>query len=205
MSRIVTEIVSCENQIHQFFLNQKIGSLLKRSNITKEKGIAPVAVFRTLFTTVFTGKNLFRTLESSDRTCCMAKDTLYRFLNSVHANWRRLLLLLSSRMIGRQIEPLTGAATMKVLIVDDTLYRRNRSKRVELLSRVFDHIDKRYYRGFRMLVLGWSDGITFLPVLFSLLGSSKEKHCYVPSRSDIDRRTNGAKRRQEGRGVFQDG
>jgi hypothetical protein len=37
MSRIVTEIASCENQIHQFFLNQKIGSLLKRSNINKEK------------------------------------------------------------------------------------------------------------------------------------------------------------------------
>jgi len=185
MSRIVTEIVSCENQIHQFFLNQKIGILLKRSNINKEKGIAPVAVFRMLFTTVFTGKNLFRTLESPAGSCCMAKDTVYRFLNSVHANWRRLLLLLSSRMIGRQIEPLTGTATMKVLIVDDTLYRRNRSKRVELLSRVFDHIDKRYYRGFRTLVLEWSDGLTFLPVSFSLLGSSKEKHCYVLPRTDM--------------------
>jgi len=85
MSRIVPEIVSCENQIHQFFLNQKIGSLLKRSNINKEKGIAPVAVFRTLFTTVFTGKNLFRTLEFSDGTCRMAKDTVYRFLNSREA------------------------------------------------------------------------------------------------------------------------
>jgi DDE superfamily endonuclease len=198
MSSIVTEIASCENQIHQFFLNQKIGNLLKRSNINKEKGIAPVAVFRMLFTTVFTGKNLFCTLESSDGTCCMAKDTAYRFLNSVHANWRRLLLLLSSRMISQQIEPLTGVATMKVLIVDDTLYRRNRSKHVELLSRIFDHIDKRYYRGFRMLVLGWSDGLTFLPLSFSLLASSKEKHCYVPPRRDIDRRTNGAKRRQEG-------
>jgi len=198
MSRIVTEIASYENQIHQFFLNQKIGSLLKRSNINKEKGISPVAVFRMLFTLVFTGKNLFRALESHDESCCMAKDTAYRFLNSVHANWRRLLLLLSSRMIGRQLEPLTGATTMKVLIVDDTLYRRNRSEHVELLSRVYDHIDKRYYRGFRMLVLGWSDGLSFLPVSFALLGSSKEKHRYVPSRTDIDRRTNGAKRRQEG-------
>jgi len=198
MSRIVTEIASCENQIHQFFLNQKIGNLLKRSNINKEKGISPVAVFRMLFTLVFTGKNLFRTMESSDGISGMGKDTAYRFLNSVHANWRRLLLLLSSWMIGRQLEPLTGATTMKVLIVDDTLYRRNRSKHVELLSRVYDHIDKRYYRGFRMLVLGWSDGLTFLPVSFALLGSSKEKHRYVPSRTDIDLRTNGAKRRQEG-------
>jgi hypothetical protein len=33
---------------------------------------------------------------------------------------------------------------MKVLIADDTLYRRNRSKHVEMLSRVFDHTGKRY-------------------------------------------------------------
>jgi hypothetical protein len=197
MSQIVSDIVSCENQIHQFFLNQKIGSLLKRSNIDKEKGISPVAVFRVLVTLVFTGKNLYRTLEAGV-SCGMAKDTVYRFLNSVHTNWRRFLLLLSSRVISQEIEPLTGAANMKVLIADDTLYRRNRSKHVELLSRVFDHIDKRYYRGFRMLTLGWSDGISFLPVSCALLASSKEKHRLVPLRTDLDRRTNGAKRRREG-------
>ena len=197
MSRIVSDIVSCENQIHQFFLNQKIGSLLKRSNIDKEKGISPVAVFRVLVTLVFTGKNLFRTLEAGE-SCGMAKDTVYRFLNSVHTNWRRFLLLLSSRVICKELEPLTGTANMKVLIADDTLYRRNRSKYVELLSRVFDHIDKRYYRGFRMLTLGWSDGISFLPVSCALLASSKEKNRLVPLRTDLDHRTNGARRRREG-------
>jgi len=197
MSWIVSDIVSCENQIHQFFLNQKIGHLLKRSNIDKENGISPVAVFRVLCTLAFTGKNLFRTLEAGGN-CGMGKDTVYRFLNSVHTNWRRFLLLLSSRVINRELAPLTGAANMKVLIADDTLYRRNRSKHVELLSRVFDHTDNRYYRGFRMLTLGWSDGISFLPVSFSLWASSKEKNGLVPLRTDLDRRTNGAKRRREG-------
>jgi hypothetical protein len=197
MSRTVPEIVCCENQIHQFFLNQNIGSLLRRSNIDKEKGISPVTVFRVLVTLVFTGKNLYRTLESGG-SCGMAKDTVYRFLNSVHTNWRRFLLLLSSRVIRQELEPLTGAGNMKVLIADDTLYRRNRSKHVELLSRVFDHTDNRYYRGFRMLTLGWSDGISFLPVSCALLASSKEKNRLVPLRSDLDRRTNGAKRRREG-------
>jgi hypothetical protein len=78
MKHSVPEIVSCENQIHQFFQNQKIGNLLKRSNINKEKGIAPVAVLRVLFSLVFTGKNLFRTIEAGG-ICCMAKDTIYRF------------------------------------------------------------------------------------------------------------------------------
>ena len=98
MSQIVSNSVSCENEIHQFFRNQKIGNLLKRSNINKEKGISPVSVFRMLFALVFSGKNLFRTLETPDGTCGMAKDTVYRFLNSVHANWSRFLLLLSSRV-----------------------------------------------------------------------------------------------------------
>jgi len=197
MSQIVSDIVCCENQIHQFFQNQKIGSLLKRSNIDKQKGVSPVAVFRVLFTLIFTGKNLFRTIEAGG-SCGMGKDTVYRFLNSVHTNWRRFLLLLSSRVIRDELEPLTGTANMKVLIADDTLYRRNRSKHVELLSRVFDHTDNRYYRGFRMLTLGWSDGISFLPVSCALLASSKEKNRLVPSRTDLDRRTNGARRRREG-------
>ena len=101
-------------------------------------------------------------------------------------------------MIRDELEPLTDAANMKVLIADDTLYRRNRSKHVELLSRVFDHTDKRYDRGFRMLTLGWSDGSSFLPVSGALLASSKGKNRLVPSRMDIDRRTHGAKRRREG-------
>ena len=49
-----------------------------------------------------------------------------------------------------------------------------------------------------MLTMGWSDGISFLPVSCALLGSSKERNRLVPLRTDIDRRTNGAKRRREG-------
>ncbi len=56
MSQHISDIDYCENQIHQFYLNQNIGSLLKRSNISKEKGISSVAVFRVMFTLVFAGK-----------------------------------------------------------------------------------------------------------------------------------------------------
>jgi hypothetical protein len=33
----------------------------------------------------------------------MAKDTVYRFLNSVHTNWRRFLLLLLLRQLNMSI------------------------------------------------------------------------------------------------------
>ncbi len=72
------------------------------------------------------------------------------------------------------------------------LFPRNRSKKVELLSRMFDHCAHRYVKGFRMLTLGWSDGRSFLPLAFSLLGSAKEAP--VPARVVFVRnRTEGAR------------
>jgi hypothetical protein len=145
----------------------------------------------------FTGKNLYRLLESSDSPAGIGKDTAYRLLNSVTANWRRFLLLLSTRVIVQKLLPLTDDSTTKVLIADDTLYSRDRSKRVELLARVHDHNTGRYVRGFRMLTLGWSDGNSFVPMMLSMLSSGKEDNRLAPMRAGIDRRTNGYKRRQE--------
>ncbi|OPY57353.1 MAG: hypothetical protein A4E55_01750 [Pelotomaculum sp. PtaU1.Bin035] len=84
-----------------------------------------------------------------------------------------------------------------VLILDDSLYSRNRSKAVELLARVHDHVEHKYVRGFRMPTLGWSDGNTFLPIAFSLLSSENQRNrlCGIDPR--IDKRTIGYKRRME--------
>ena len=51
------------------------------------------------------------------------------------------------------------------------MFERNKSKNVELLSKVFDHTNSKFRRGFRLLTLGWSDGNTFLPVNSRLLSS----------------------------------
>ena len=48
--------------------------------------------------------------------------------------------------------------------IDDSMFSRNCSKKVELLARVYDHVSHSYVKGFRMLTLGWSDGNTFLPL-----------------------------------------
>jgi len=197
MHQIVAGIATVENRIHSFFHNHNLGQLMRQSNIRKEKGVCLDTLFQFLLSLAFTGKNLFRLLESSDSSVGIGKDTAYRLLNSVTANWRRFLLLLSTRIIAQRLLPLTDEATTKVLIVDDTLYSRDRSKRVELLARVHDHNTGRYTRGFRMLTLGWSDGNSFVPMMLSMLSSAKEKNRLAPMRDGIDKRTNGYKRRQE--------
>ena len=200
MNPSVAETATLENQINSFFYNHKLGDLLRQSNIRKDKGVSLDILFQFLLTMAFTGKNLFRLLSTPDTPDVpsgIGKDVVYRFLNCVSSNWRRFLLLLSARVIAQKLLPLTDDSTTKVLIADDTLYRRDRSKGVELLARIHDHNTKRYHRGFRMLTLGWSDGNSFVPMLFSLLSSAKEENRLAAMRTDLDKRTNGYKRRQE--------
>ena len=81
-----------------------------------------------------------------------------------------------------------------VLIIDDSMFERNRSKKVELLAKVYDHAKHTYKSGFRMLTLGWSDGSTFLPVN-SVLLSSENKRNRINEASAMDKGlpdTNGA-------------
>jgi hypothetical protein len=196
LDQILAETVSCQNQINSFFDTQRIALLLKQSNMVKQCGIAPVVVMRMIFSLVFTGKNLFRYLQADASGNEVGKDTVYRFLNSVNVNWRKFLHRLCVAVLNKKILPLTSIDTPKVFIVDDSLYNRNRSKNVELLARVHDHNDNRYYRGFRLLTLGWSDGSSYLPVSFSLLSSTNQKNRLSPM-VEVDKRTNGFKRRAE--------
>ena len=72
--------------INKFFSVNKIGILLKQCNFCKDKGFSCIKVFKFIFTLVFTGKNLFRTL-NSEESLEFKKDVIYRFLNSPHFNW----------------------------------------------------------------------------------------------------------------------
>lgn len=124
-----------------------------------------------------------------------AKDTVYRFMKMVQINWIRFTTILSSRIIKEAIVPLDSEERINVLILDDSMYERNRSKKVELLAKVFDHAKHAYKFGFRMLTLGWSDGTTFLPVNSVLLSTENKKN-RMNEADSVDKRTVGYRRRQ---------
>jgi len=183
--------------INRFFKDNKINSLLRQSNFRKERGFSCNLIFEFIFMLIFTGKNLFRTIDASNTKIDFSKDTIYRFLNSTKYNWRKFLLLLSSSIIKNKVNSLTSADRVNVLIIDDSFYSRVRSKSVELLANVFDHVDRKYKKGFRMLTLGWSDGSTFLPLAFTLLSSEKKKNRICSINDSVDKRSNGYKIREE--------
>lgn len=184
------------SRVSRFFKQAKIGTFLHQSNIRKEKGLSALVLVQFIFSLVLQGKNLYRTLESGRLSDAPAKDAVYDLLKRTTYNWRKFLVLVSTHLI-EYVRPLTSMDRDRVLILDDSTYDRNRSKAVELLSRVKDHATGKYVKGFRMLTLGWSDGATFLPLAFSLLSSKKASNRYQEINPAIDKRTVGYRRRKE--------
>lgn len=178
------------------FKELRILKHLRNAGITKFTGYSTIYMFQLIFGLVFTHKNWFQLLQSKKASDVPSKDTVYRFLNKSTFNWRRFLLSFVAYTIGK-VSMLTHHNRPKVFIIDDSSYDRNRSKKVELLARCFDHASQkmRFYKGFRMLTLGWSDGATFLPVDFSLLSSKKSQINGISK--TVDKRSSGYKRRIE--------
>ena len=140
--------------------------MLNKSGIVKTKGASPLELFTIVFNLAFIGKNFFEGVVRNKKVN-VGKDAVYNFLNSPRYNWRRFTIHLS-RKIYLIIKNLLDDSSEEVLIFDDSTYDRSRSKKVELLSRVYDHSSHKYLKGFRLLTLGWSDGNSFLGIDFAL-------------------------------------
>ncbi|KAI4443483.1 IS4 family transposase ISGur1 [Schaedlerella arabinosiphila] len=198
MNKSITQANQNDKQISKsikkFFKRFHISSALKASNAYKKKGIPVIEIFQYLFLLIFSNRSMYMSLITGRNTPGFAKDTVYRFMKMLQINWIRFTTLLASRIIRDAIVPLDSEDRANVLIIDDSMFERNRSKKVELLAKAYDHANHRYRFGFRMLTLGWSDGSSFLPVN-SILLSSENKKNRVNEAVKVDKRTAGYKRR----------
>ena len=68
-----------------------------------------------------------RFLNSKHKDQAVSKNTYYRFLNETSYNWSRFLLLLAAKVTSR-FDALTRPERVKVLVLDDSVVKRNRSK-----------------------------------------------------------------------------
>lgn len=187
--------IHINGKVHDFFDHFRIGTLLNQCGIQKRHGYSVRSLIETIFALPFLGKNFFRGIVTNEQSV-VGKDAAYDLLKASTYNWRRFLLILAVRIYGI-FSQLTDEQREDVLIIDDSTYDRSRSKKVELLSRVFDHSTGRYLRGFRMLTVSWSDGVSSLPLDFALLSSAKAKHRYQEETKSVDKRCCAHRRRQE--------
>ena len=124
-----------QNEFSYAIKELKLGKLLRQSNITKNCGIPAFEVFQFLLLLVFQGKNLFRFLNSKHKDQAVSKNTYYRFLNETSYNWKKFLSLLAAK-VTTAFRHLTRPERVTAFVLDDSVVKRNRSKKVELVGRM---------------------------------------------------------------------
>ena len=157
MNKSITQATQDDKQISKsikrFFTRFHVSSALKASNAYKKKGIPVTEIFQYLFLLIFSNRSMYMSLITGRNTPGFAKDSVYRFMKMIQINWIRFTTILSSRIIKDAIIPLDSKDRANVLIIDDSMFERNRSKKVELPAKVYDHAKHKYRLGFQMLTL----------------------------------------------------
>ena len=179
-----------------FFRRYQVSRILRAANAYKLRGIPVLSIFLLVFRMVFQQRSVYTQMHLQRTAMPFGKDTSYRFMNSCRIHWRRFTTELAAAIIHATLAPLTQADRINVLILDDSIYHRARSKKVELLARLYDHAKKEFSYGFRMLTLCWSDGNTLLPVSHTLLSTENTKNRLREASRKVDARSNGGKQRK---------
>jgi hypothetical protein len=175
-----------------------MNGLLRRFYAVKRKGVSAYATFMFIVGLVFTGRDLCGLLKTEPERAGFKKDVVYRFLNDPGIHWEQILSHTAYAVIP-ELKKKGAAAPVAANVIDDSPYYRDRSKKVEMLSVFYDHAEKRYYKGFDLLCLGWTDGETFAPVKAQVVAAGEESGLLEPSRAKKDKRTLATRRRADAR------
>ena len=144
--------------------------LKARVNSIKKRGYKGYDILLTLLLLPFYRAASVRALFFSgiERMTGAEKDVYYRFKNNPDINWRLLLVKLSRRfdkLAKEKGESPEGA--VKCFIADDTTLKKS-GRKIEFIGKVYDHAKQQMVLGFKMLLLGYWDGKTFIPLDYSL-------------------------------------
>ena len=186
------------------FINRfGIVKLLGDCGAYKEKGVPVRVILLYIFNLMFSPMSMYYQLKMGAFHEDFSKNTVYRFLGNIRMNWHLFMLRLSTIII-RHVVGLTEDKNYRyALLVDDTPLPKC-GKAMELVSRYFNHVTMGYDFGYRVLTLAWTDGVTTIPVRYSLLASSYDEKVRGRIRDDIDGCTLGARIRKLARTSMND-
>jgi len=96
------------------------------------------------------------------------KNPYYDLLGNEYVPWQVIFYLFAKRylvLVGRIVDH--TKKRIRALIFDDSLLGKSGIK-MEVVSRVHDHVTGRFILGYKLLVCGYWDGESFIPLDFSL-------------------------------------
>ncbi|HNY01281.1 MAG TPA: transposase [Bacteroidales bacterium] len=152
-------------EVFELFRNKKLDTFFVE---LKSKGAGFSELLLKLILMSVSQMTVFRCVKVSGSTNHGAKDAYYAVKNNPMIAWRTILIMMFHRFeyLTRQNKAVVHGL-IRCLIADDTTLPK-RGKRIEGISRVWDHVFHRSVLGFKGLFLALSDGKSFLPFDFSI-------------------------------------
>ena len=125
------------------------------------------------------------------------KDVYYRLLKNSRYNWRKLLLLTSTKLIGK-LHKLQKTTDIKVLIIDDTVEIK-KGKFIEgSCKNLWSNKEHKIVKGLNVVSLNYSDSHTDMMLDFSInYNKNQIVNC---DENNFHHKSNAYKRRVEGNG-----
>lgn len=207
MRKDVSEIKEVLDK-HKFSIDSIIAVIMKEFNIKsicwrvgakKEAGYSVTEVIALLIMLPLMLLKSIRSFYHSNYTniTSMKKDVIYRVLNNEKIPWRQLLYGVVKRF-QTLVNPEKQVADNSAFIIDDTADIRV-GRKIENISWVHDHTDHKTKFGFKHLFLGFFDGMSFIPIDFSV---HSEKPLSLKQRKEqfqkeVKKGSNGDRRRKE--------
>ncbi len=96
------------------------------------------------------------------------KDAYYTIKNNEHIDWRKLLVLFAKRFCYLTNRRGTMKKTGITALIGDDSPLHKTGKKTENISMVHDHVTNTFILGFKILVVGYWDGGSFIPIDFSI-------------------------------------
>jgi hypothetical protein len=145
----------------------------------KDKGLAVSSLLSILVVLPFYGVTTIHRLMScgiNGSDVEGKKQVYYDVKNNEHIDWRKLLMLCVKRFIYLiNHNSALQSDNPTALIFDDTVLKKT-GRKIERVSRVHDHVSGICILGYKLLVCGFWDGESFIPVDFSLHRERGNKH-----------------------------
>jgi len=169
LEMIISDSVKTTDALTDVMSQFNIRRIFETFNSVKRSGVVVSKVLTILLMMPFYNVASIRALFKSGLSGIEGqKDVYYDIKNNEKINWRTLLYLIVKRFI-YLIEHRTELQKpgIKAFIFDDSPVEKT-SKKTEGVSVIHDHVTGRFILGYKILVCGYWDGGSFIPIDFSL-------------------------------------
>jgi hypothetical protein len=173
ITQSLTEVIDKFNIISSF----------KKIDFAKRSGILASTLTTTLLLLPFIGANsIWNFIKGGlNKENQGQKDAFYELKNNPKINWRSLLLLIAKHfqyIVNQDCNEYTDVKSevsrIKATIFDDSALEKT-GKNIEGIGYIHDHVKDMHFLGYKLLVCGFWDGSSFIPIDFSLHKEKRDK------------------------------